>query len=516
MYFHLPGVAATCLHSFKPKLIMKKYIFVFILSFAFISTLPQQTFYTQIYDSNRHQPWDILIKSDGNMLFCSFYRSDDRSWSSIWELDQAGEIINEWTFTNTSEEFLKGTNILQAGNKIYLFGIGENIENGIIKGFISMRKFDEQLNELGNYRYHLNNIKHQSIGPIRVILRGQIFHIFTMVEIEPGWITPGYFKISLSGIKLHSAFLPPSSDQELWPYDMCLMPGSDNLYTVNWDDRVIFNTFGVFTEFDTAMNIVSQFPLGNNSSNPSSLPDFDIMNCENNMLYTMYNEQGMMQRNSVVEKRRIDGSILNRFVYECPEDSASYIAIRCALDTLPDGNLIFCTTKNVDTHIGLQLEPTQIRFFKLTPDLELIWQKFLFGDDGNYRVWNIKAHADGGMVISGTLSPTPPQSWANEIFFMKTDSEGLLTNIGEGEPKIKTNEAILYPNPACEIINIEFSQAYQRATFQLTDIGGKPVFEKQLDSNFQKINISTIPAGTYVYRIFNSEGLDERGKVVIE
>jgi hypothetical protein len=494
---------------------MKKYFLVFILSSVFISTLAQQTFYTQIYDSNRHQPLDMFIKPDGNMLFCSFYRSDDRSWSSIWELDQAGEIINEWTFTNTSEEFLRGMNILQADNKIYLFGQGEKIENGSIKEFISMRIFDEHLNELENYCYHLKGIEYQSLNPAKVVLRDQIFHICAAIEIEPGWITPAYFKISLSGIKLHSAFLPPSSGQELWPYDMCLMPGSDNLYTVNWDDLVVFNTFGVFTEFDTAMNIVSQFPLMNNT-NPSSLPDFDIMNCEDNMLYTMYNEQGMMQRNSVIEKRRINGTILNRFVYECPEDSASYIAIRCALDTLPDGNLIFCTTKNVDQHIGLQLEPSQIRLFKLTPNLELIWQKYLFGKDGNYRVWGIKAHADGGIVVSGTFSPTPPQSWANEIFFMKIDSEGLLTNIGEGEPKIKTTEAILYPNPAGDIVNIEFSQLYQSASFQLMDIGGKMVFEKQLNANRQSINISAIPAGAYVYRIFNNEGLDERGKVVVE
>jgi hypothetical protein len=48
------------------------------------------------------------------------------------------------------------------------------------------------------------------------------------------------------------------------------------------------------------------------------------------------------------------------------------------------------------------------------------------------------------------------------------------------------------------------------------DIGGKVVLEKELGTNYQSINISTIPAGTYVYRIFNKEGLDERGKVVVE
>ena len=178
--------------------------------------------------------------------------------------------------------------------------------------------------------------------------------------------------------------------------------------------------------------------------------------------------------------------------------------------------MIFCTTKNVDIHQGVQSEPTQIRFFKLTPDLELIWQKYLFGDDGNYRAWSIKAHQDGGIIVTGTFSRTPPLSGALEIFFMKTDSEGLLTHIGDGEKQIKTTEAILYPNPARDIINVEFSMLYNKATFSLTDISGKTALVKQLTANHQTVDISAIPAGTYVYRIFNNDGLDERGKILVE
>ena len=57
---------------------------------------------------------------------------------------------------------------------------------------------------------------------------------------------------------------------------------------------------------------------------------------------------------------------------------------------------------------------------------------------------------------------------------------------------------------------------YKKATFRLMDISRKLVLEKQLTANRQSINILAIPAGTYVYRIFNEKGLDERGKVVVE
>lgn len=99
---------------------------------------------------------------------------------------------------------------------------------------------------------------------------------------------------------------------------------------------------------------------------------------------------------------------------------------------------------------------------------------------------------------------------------MKTDSIGLLTGIGENEQQIKTTEAIIYPNPARDIVNIEFSQVYKTAKFQLTDISGKTALVKQLTANRQSINISSLPAGPYVYRIFNEKGLDERGKILVE
>jgi hypothetical protein len=48
------------------------------------------------------------------------------------------------------------------------------------------------------------------------------------------------------------------------------------------------------------------------------------------------------------------------------------------------------------------------------------------------------------------------------------------------------------------------------------DISGKTVFRTQLTSNRQTIDISALPAGTYLYRISNQKGLEETGKLVVE
>jgi len=52
--------------------------------------------------------------------------------------------------------------------------------------------------------------------------------------------------------------------------------------------------------------------------------------------------------------------------------------------------------------------------------------------------------------------------------------------------------------------------------FQLMDITGKVAMERILNRNRPKMDISALPAGTYLYRISNQKGLEETGKFVVE
>lgn len=179
---------------------MRKITLVVLLFFLIKAALPQQTFFTHIQDGNIHTPFDMIIMPDGNILTCSFYRSDDKSWSSIWELDQAGEIINEWTFKNTSIEFFRTACMLEVDNQIFLFGGGQKSNQGNVEKFVSMRKFDLQLNELENNCFYLNGMIHNGLFPRRVVYRDSSFHIFTTVVygVEQ-YFTAAYFKVSSGG-----------------------------------------------------------------------------------------------------------------------------------------------------------------------------------------------------------------------------------------------------------------------------------------------------------------------------
>jgi len=495
----------------------KTYNFFFTAMLLTLATFSQETFFTQISDNNWHMPMDIIFKQDGNMLFCTQYQEANQSWNSVMiEIDNSGDIVNEWTYNNSGEEHFQSTRMLQINDDIYLFGEGRknNVTN------VSMLKFDLQLNEVGHYRYNINGIDPNRLHPLRVIFRASVFHVVGTVMYTLTYTTPFYLKVSPTGFNLHSSYFNPGTNTDLYALDFYMSPNSDNLFTICQDWNIANNLWAHFIVFDPMMSVVCDLPIIPEPLGFAML-GYKIFRESNSTFYLAHNFWDIMQPggwNSEVTKFDLNGNAMNSFVFNCPEDSASWIAHYNGMDTLPDGNLILCSTFNLDKEFNVQPEPTKIMLFKLGPNLDLIWQKYFCGDEGMCEAYGVKAHPDGGIVVLGTYSPTPPNS-ANikEVFLMKTDSEGNLTvGMDEYETNIKATEAILFPNPASEIIKIEFSQLYQKAIFQLMDIGGKLVLEKQLTANSQSINISDIQAGAYVYRIFNNDGLDEWGNVFVE
>lgn len=179
-------------------------------------------------------------------------------------------------------------------------------------------------------------------------------------------------------------------------------------------------------------------------------------------------------------------------------------------------NSIFITgLYNIDPfEIPWQDTPTWVQVTKLDMNLNIENHHF-YGGDALYVPYCIIPTIDDGIFITGYTWDFKGGEMQHDIFALKLNSDGLIVDVPENATWQAT-EAILFPNPARDHINIEFSQVYQTASFQLMDIGGKLILDKQLYSNYQRVNVSGIPAGTYVYRIFNKEGLDERGKVVVK
>jgi hypothetical protein len=146
-------------------------------------------------------------------------------------------------------------------------------------------------------------------------------------------------------------------------------------------------------------------------------------------------------------------------------------------------------------------------------NLNVRWERF-YGGDAQYVMYTIIASNDGGCIISGTrydyLNATEKEL---DIHILKLNNEGLLVGTRE-EPAIEMREALVFPNPGIDYLEVRIAAQYKQSTFELFDINGRKVLSQQITGKWGEMNTTFLNTGTYIYNIYNSEGLFESGKWV--
>ena len=91
----------------------------------------------------------------------------------------------------------------------------------------------------------------------------------------------------------------------------------------------------------------------------------------------------------------------------------------------------------------------------------------------------------------------------------------LQTSIFEAENSLVT----IYPNPATTAFYIDFSKIKQQtesAKIVVYDLFGRLVLEQNINKNLNKIDITTIKNGAYVYKIVSENAILGSGKIMIQ
>lgn len=144
-------------------------------------------------------------------------------------------------------------------------------------------------------------------------------------------------------------------------------------------------------------------------------------------------------------------------------------------------------------------------------NLNVRWERF-FGGDAYYMMQKIIASKDGGCIIAGTRYDYQNVTEEElDIHVLKLNSEGLLVGTPE-ESSIEMREALVFPNPGTDYLKMRVAAHYKKSIFELYDINGKIVLSEQIIGKWGEVNTVALKSGTYVYRIYNEEGLFESGK----
>lgn len=166
------------------------------------------------------------------------------------------------------------------------------------------------------------------------------------------------------------------------------------------------------------------------------------------------------------------------------------------------------------TNYWFTFSPSPSWYFIIQTDsnLNARWERF-YGGDARYTMRKIIASNDGGCIIAGTRydyqNVTEEQL---DIHILKLNSEGLLVGTNDIPPNIKLQEALVFPNPGTNYLKVRIATQHKQSTFELYDLHGRKILTQQLFGKWGDVSTDQISSGTYIYKIYNAEGLYEGGK----
>jgi hypothetical protein len=146
--------------------------------------------------------------------------------------------------------------------------------------------------------------------------------------------------------------------------------------------------------------------------------------------------------------------------------------------------------------------------------LNLRWTKY-YGGDAYYFLQSVVATQDGGAILVGTRYDYPTQSNQCDIYLVKVNENGLLTNDDHIQSQ-QVHDAIVFPNPGSNYLFIESGPQISGAEFRMTSIDGKQVKTKTLNERKTTLETQILQSGTYVWQIIFNNKVSESGKWIKE
>jgi hypothetical protein len=129
-------------------------------------------------------------------------------------------------------------------------------------------------------------------------------------------------------------------------------------------------------------------------------------------------------------------------------------------------------------------------------------------------------------AVSTTAWLATMQGWNQNASLVPNPNDIIVATVSDIPVGIKTTEAIVSevtvaPNPAKNFVNVAFNMnKSENVTIQFSDVLGRVVLSQNLGTiasgkSIQKVNISKLNSGIYIYSLMTSKGI-KSGKLVVE
>ncbi|MDZ7741571.1 MAG: T9SS type A sorting domain-containing protein [Bacteroidota bacterium] len=465
--------------------------FIFIL----VSTISfgQSTFEYVLRDSE-DQVTISIFENNSKFIYCSVLGENS---STILKLNEYGVLADSIRFENPGSQCEITDLCIYNDNSFAGFG-GFQINNEYYLWYLNL---DYNLNVLSNYKIPVN----YKVTEGHAILNSYGNFVFAAGFYTEGYgiIDPCFFEIEADGhLKRHKHFIDigfniPSE----------IIEDTTNMvykvFTIHPLSRIHCN----LTNLDSAFNIVSGKMIYPNIEEQNSAVWL------NDSVYLLSGKRVSSKKStqfdlSLLKLNNQDSIIQSAYLGK--EDTVDWPAIHDNLAFTNKNSIFYASYLCQYVPDDFTEAPSWIQISNFDEDLNLQWQR-LYGGDAYYIPYAVCATYDSGLLIASSRYDWNIQDMERDVHILKVNKEGLIVGTDE-KSTFQTTEAILYPNPGNELINIWISGQYKNTRFQLFDMKGKIIIEEIISGPKGCIHVEQLKPGPYLFRIFNHDGLHEEGK----
>jgi len=483
------------------------------LILLFYQSISQTTFF-RIYKSPEYNTMFSASETTANeFILCG--RKDNLQGSNfpnaqLFKIGADGNIIQEKVFESNliQSSFSTLRKTISNSDIFHLTGKVDSVSGDSIFHLIKLWEIDDNLNFLKEYTLNfgdsVNNLPQSFVN----VNDSLIYFLSALFR-------PQYSNNDFSLVKLNlydgnvNTYFPPQHAFRI--------PSNFTLDTINQQLRVLcagssLKSKGIVRtfSFDMDLNYISEFEPDIN---------FTSITCR---LSNYYNDSHIISGN-ILKPSGVTG--LYNFVFNNNNELIDSVALFSSADTLTypgSGNSILVADSsiwsvgiyNIDPSTFWQPDPTWIQLSKMNSSFELT-EQFYYGGDGMYIPYDIISTSDGGILVTGNYyNPNAvPLVHQRDPFVLKVNKDGLIVNIDDPQQPI-AQEALVFPNPGTEFLQVKLAIQHKSAHIQLIDIGGRLVLETDLTGDLQQVETSQLGPGTFIYRITASNRVIGSGKWV--
>lgn len=482
----------------------KKLLFLFFLAFlATTHIICQNTFTLLISNPTNEYPGDIIELSDQSFILSSAFFTDspDQAAQRFFKINSEGTITHDSIFENPN-----GTGTLMSlvyinDTNIFCIGDWNNLNEKDQKWVAGI---DSGLNIHWNKKYQIN-YDYAKTAATFLNSHGRIISEATTTNDDPSHTYLYFQEYSLTGDSITSSM--DSSVYHPIVFDMMEFPGNCMYRAATWGYGQ--NSPGQLLTIDSALNIVSIDAIPNSVNNCNTVKKI------NDSSYYLSGNVHINQSYDYAIMLLNENNDCKKIFIISQNDTMDYAGTVQSMDFLDQDKIFVGATSNIDLlggHYGQQNSWYALNNFDSA--LNLRWTKY-YGGDAYYLLQSVVATQDGGAILVGTRYDYPTQSNQLDIYLVKVDENGVLTNDVHIQPP-QAHDAIVFPNPGSGYLTIESGPQISGAEFRMTSIDGKRVITKTLAERKTTLETQFISSGTYVWQILYNDKIVETGKWIRE